>query len=50
MEAEYEIWADFGLVCNNEKRILDQLWATFEGSFFMFSWQETKIKNLIKSL
>ena len=34
---EIEIWAGFGLVGNTEKK-LGQLWATFEGSFFMFSW------------
>ena len=32
-----EIWAGFGLVGITEKN-LSQLWATFEGSFFMFSW------------
>ena len=33
---ENEIWAGFGPVDNTEKQIWGRLWATFEGSFFMF--------------
>ena len=32
-----EIWAGFGPVGNTEKKVGGQLWATFEGGFFMFS-------------
>ena len=32
-----EIWAGFGPIGSTEKKGLDQLSATFEGGFFMFS-------------
>ena len=50
MEAEYEIWADFGLVGNTEKIIWGRLWATFEGSFSCFHGQKQKMLNLLKLL
>ena len=43
MEAEYEIWADFGLVGNTEKKVLGQIWAIFEAVSFMFSWAKENV-------
>ena len=47
---ENEIWAGFGPVGNTEK-MGGQLWATFEGVFFMFSgakkWFKLFFKNIV---
>ena len=48
-ETGIEIWAGFGLIGSTEKKGLGQLWATFEGGFFMFSGA-TKMLKFFKNI
>ena len=43
-----ESWAGLGLVGSTEKKLFDQLWATFEGSFFMFSCPKNRFELFLK--
>ena len=42
-----EIWAGLGPIGSTEKKGLGQLWATFEGGFFMFSEGKKNVKSCL---